>query len=383
MDAFLPGGHIWWKGLLLAGVLLAFSACVKSEKEQKLDLAGALVSSNLFSDEQIRKDFVNLTVTPFQREELAFSMLVPNGWRDNPLQVPAEIIKNATAACVPLSEQLAPEDQPGHARIEVRYTKLDLVVRLPDWVEQFISSAGYTLLRHRHAVFNGRVVEDNLVRVVKGGKSYIARMTFSKHGERIFLVSASAEEGYFNRYARIFGAAVVSFTPRQGSASEFAEPMKVYVNPGPPALEFRYPASWKVKEPDELPPGKTGVDLFLSSAGKVVGYLHVKAIAKSSKEFPQLIKAKVLDDFKSAGVKPVVKSRTLELAGSATDRVDVWDIVSGGVHGELAVTVLGGNSGYVALGMMMPIRKQNPWAWMTAWRVFEIVYHDCRKLLDR
>lgn len=371
------------KSALWAGIFLALAACGKSEKGQPLDLAKALVSGSLFSEEQLRQEFNNLTAAPFQREELAFSMLVPKDWRDNPLKVPAEIVTNATVACVPLSEQLAPEDEPGHARIEVRYTKLDLVVRLPDWVEQFITTAGYKLLRHQHAVFNGREVEDNLVRVLQGGKSYIARLTFSKHGERIFLVSGSAEEAHFNRYARIFGAAAVSFTPRLKSTSAFAEPMKVYVNPGPPPIEFRYPASWKVKEPDETPPGISGVNLLLSSAGKVVGYLHVKAISRSNKEFPQLIKAKQLDDFKSAGVKLVVKSRTLDLVGPAPDKVDVWDIVNGGVPGELAVTVLAGKHAFMSLAMMMPIRKQNPWAWMTAWRVFEIAYHDCRKLLDK
>jgi len=366
--------------------LVSMYGCKEEPKGEKLDMNRAMPSENLYDQENIKQNFFDLKATPFDKPEMAFSLLVPKEFIDKPLKVSPDLVNNPTSAFVPLSEQLAPEDDPGHARIEVRFVKLDLELKLVDWVNHFLEASGYTVLKRKRGEYNGRKVEDVLVRVKEKGFNYVVRMAFSRHGNRIFLVACSAEEPFFNRYAKPFGAAVISFTPQNKSESPYAEPMTTYVNPGPPPLEFRYPKSWVRKEADGLPAGKVGVDLSLRANEKTVGFIHIKGISKGLDEFPDLIINKMRKDFKDAGVGFIAKTRTADLNPKTPGplaKLTVWDVTVKGVPGEVAMLLLGNDEYFVALSLMMPERKKNPYAWMTAWRVFELIIEDVSKNLNQ
>lgn len=335
---------------------------------------------NLFSNSQIRQLFVNLNVTPFGREDLALSLLVPKNWRDIPLKVDPKLLQSAEQAFVPLTLQLAPEGKKGHPLIEVRYNKLDLEVGLSDWVDYYLQASEYEALLRRSGKYNRREVQDVLVDMVQDGTSYIVRLTFSKHGDRIFVVSCSAAKAVFEEYAKIFGAAVVSFTVKEKSETEYAEPMRDYRNEAWPPLRFKYPSSWIIKEAEELPEGKTGIDISLRAADREIAlaFIHVKGISNSLGESLKTIMNKMRKDFKSSGVNFVGKADTKELRERITApfiQGELWDVTVGGVPSRLALIIQSFEGYYTALGLLT-VREGNPFASMTGWRVFEIVASD-------
>jgi len=335
---------------------------------------------NLFSNSQIRQLFVNLKVTPFGREDLAFNLLVPKNWRDIPLKVDPELLQSAEQAFVSLTLQRAPEGKKGHPLIEVRYNKLDLEVGLSDWVDYYLQASEYEALLRRSGKYNRREVQDVLVDMVQDGTSYIVRLTFSKHGDRIFLVSCSAAKAVFEEYAKIFGAAVVSFTVKEKSETEYAEPMRDYCNEAWPPLRFKYPSSWIIKEAEELPEGKTGIDISLRAADREIAlaFIHVKGISNALGESLKTIMNKMRKDFKSSGINFVGKADTKELRERITApfiQGELWDVTVEGVPCRLALIIQSFEGYYTALGLLT-VREGNPFASMTGWRVFEIIASD-------
>lgn len=369
-------GRVRAAALFGACLLLALSGC---KKGTPLDMDNLAPFDKLYSQEEIKRGFSNLSTTPFGRKDLALSLLVPNDWRDIPVKAPRALVENPDADFVPLTRQQAPEGREGNASIEVRYIRVPMEVDLSDWVTFYLESASLKPLLRRPGVYNGRVVDEAVVRVLQLGKDdYVARFTFSRHGDKIFLVAGSALADFYNENARIFGLAAVSFTPK-APAEEFAEPMTLFVNPGPPHLEFRYPESWDKKEPEGLPPGKVGVDILLVAEEKTVGFIHVKAVLKSPADDPAIIQKKLRGDFEKAGVTVGERLRVADLdpkQEAPLAKIEVFKASQGGTPGELAVLVYQNTTAYYALGALMPERKGNPLAWMTTWRVFELAAAD-------
>lgn len=345
------------------------------------DFYRVFIENDLPSTQEIRDSYVNLSTTPFERKELAFSVLVPKDWRDTPLKVSPEVLQKDTENMVPVTLQLAPENEKGNARIEVAYIRMDLETHLSDVVDYYLESNRMNVLMRREGTFNRRKVEEALLY----SKPYVVRMTFSRHGDRVFLVSGSAAELEFLRYSKVFAAAAVSFTLQQKEDSPYAEPMVSYSNTGETRLEFRYPEDWHLKEAQGLPSGKSGVDISLvvqderGEYVKTVGFIHIKGIAKSVGETPDEVFDKLKADFEDI---PVQFGR-LTLEADLDTRLDAplaklkkWDAALSGVPVEISLLAWARSSGYLALGLLTPTPQENRFAWMHAWRVFELVNSD-------
>jgi hypothetical protein len=367
-------------------MLAAVMASVSCSKKEELDMSALAPAENLFPVEEIRENFNELKTTPFGRDDLALSILVPKDWRDIRLKVPREVANNADANFVPLCRQMAPEGESGHPMIEVRYVQLDMEIGLTDFVINYLDVNGIQPLIHNHGKFNDRQVEDVVISNMQDGESFVARMTFSRHGDKIFLVVGSAQRDYFMYWAKAFGVAAVSFTPRRKPDSEFAEPMTTFVKPGPPYLEFRYPTSWVLQEPADLSPGKVGTDVVLMVDQTTFGYIHAKAVIKTPDISPNLALLRLKRDFRNGGITVGEQLRESCLDSSQPKplaRLQVWSAMVDGKPGELATLVLENSSTIYSLGLLVPPRKKNILAWMNSWRVFEIVYKDVIKNLNR
>ncbi|HPW18710.1 MAG TPA: hypothetical protein PLP83_10080 [Candidatus Aminicenantes bacterium] len=77
------------------------------------------------------------------------------------------------------------------------------------WARAYLESAGLEVLRHQTGAFSGRAVFDTLL---KAPGDYKVRMTFSRHGDKIYIVSGSAPVPAYEKFMRIFGVAAVSFS---------------------------------------------------------------------------------------------------------------------------------------------------------------------------
>ena len=370
----------------IVATLLAGLVCGACSKKVELDLTKIAPFENLYTDDEIAKGFVNLQVAPFGRQDLTFSMLVPKDWRDIQLAIPKEEVAKANEDFIPICRQRAPEGEPGVPMIEVQVLQLELEVGLTDFVLNYLESQNLKPLAHNRGVYNGRQVEDVVIRTIQDKSDFVARMTFSKHGNRMFVVVSSAEASYFMNWAKPYGLAAVSFTPKQSPQPNVVEELATFVNPGPPYLEFRYPASWTRKDPSNLPPGKVGTDIVLQSEGKVLGYIHAKAVLKAPELDPNVAIIKLKRDFENAGVAVGSRLRLSDLDSkqpAPLAKVEVWKAKQGENDAELATLVYENASAYYSLGMLIPTREQNTMAWMTSWKVFEIVSDDIVKSMSR
>jgi hypothetical protein len=210
-------------------------------------------------------------------------------------------------------------------------------------------------------------------------------MTFSRHGDRVFVVFGSALESEFLRYSKIFAAAAVSFTVHQKAASPYAESMETYVTAEPPHLQFKYPQDWHLKEAQDLPSGKCGVDILLPTQGggeeavRSAALIHIKGIAQSTGEKPEKVFDSLKADFE--GISVIFGRLTLEadLDPELDDplaKLKKWKATLSGTPAEVSLLVWPQGTDYQALGLLTPSPQVSRFTWMHAWRVFEIVISD-------
>ncbi|RME22382.1 MAG: hypothetical protein D6806_13055 [Deltaproteobacteria bacterium] len=371
-----------WKATILLSVF--FGGLLASCSKQRSLPADLAPYENLFDEQSIAEDFVNLKVTPFGRHDLSFEMLVPKDWKEVQLKVPREMLLKPYSNFVPLCRVVA-EGEEGTPKIEVQVLKLPLELGLTDFVINYLEGNHLRPLLRRPGRFNGRRVEDVVVSTSSEGRTYMARMTFSMHGDKLFVVVGSCEKGSYGAWARHFGLAAVSFRPRK-PAPPFIEKMATYVYPGTPYLEFRHPVSWKVVQPEHLPEGMSGTDLVLQVKDKVFGYIHVKAVKSQLGIDAYEALSRLKKDFEDSGIlvgKLLRESELVKGQRSPAFRIQVWQAFHSDQVGELATLIMSDGNTIYALGLLVPPRNQNLLAWMTSWRVFEIVYGDIIEQMER
>ena len=117
------------------------------------------------------------------------------------------------------------------------------------------------------------------------------------------MVTCSALESEYGRYAQHFAVAVVSFAVHQKAPHPYAESMSVFAGAGKPRLKFSYPESWECEAVESSTPDRTGVNVNLVSRDKnnqlvtVYGCIHARAYAKTAGKSPEEILAGLKSDF--------------------------------------------------------------------------------------
>jgi hypothetical protein len=161
---------------------------------------------NIFTDEELRRDFVRIEYgKPLDRPELGFLLLVPKTWEETPLTISRDLFEHDDENMISLALLRAPKTE---ARIEIAYCRVPQTIELEEWARAYLEGNGLEVLRFQLGTFSGRQVFDTLL---KAPGDYKVRMTFSRHGERIFIVSGSAPASLYDNYMKVLGLAVVSF----------------------------------------------------------------------------------------------------------------------------------------------------------------------------
>jgi hypothetical protein len=159
---------------------------------------------DIFTQEELTRDFVTIRFAkPLDRPELGFSIMAPTTWDEVPLTISKEEAANDDQGMVSLAMLARKEQQ---VRIEVAYCRVPQSVEVEKWARAYIEGNGLTLQHAQVGDFSDRHVFDTLVQM----QGYLARMTFSRHGDRIYLVSGSAPEAAYKTWARHLGVAAVS-----------------------------------------------------------------------------------------------------------------------------------------------------------------------------
>jgi len=345
----------------------------------------AFQMNNLPSEQQIKESYFNFTYKPLKRKDLTFNLLIPRGWRDIRLSVPAKMLQEDTRRMVPLAEQVAPGDDKDSARIQVAYTRMGVEISLHDLMDQYFKENKVDVLIRRRGTYNRREIDEVVSRLYKGSTSFLSRLTFSRHGDRVFVVSGSARESEFVRYAPAFAAAAVSFTVHQKGSQAYAVPMAVFVSAGKPELKFHYPKSWEIEEHKDLPAGQTAVDMHLVTRDEnkkkvtTYGFIRVEGLSGGSGATPDGILANLKKNFQRISLsydQCTLKADLISKQAYPLGKLEKWDVLVKGVPGEVAFLVLRHQSDYLGLGLFSMRAEDNLVAWMHVWRVFEIVAND-------
>jgi len=159
----------------------------------------------IFTPEELKRDFVTMRFAkPLDRPELGFSVMVPMTWDEVPLRISKEEAAKDDEGMISLT--LLKGKEPG-VRIEVAYCRVPQNIDVEKWARAYLDGNGLTILRYQIGDFSDRRVFDTLVRM----QGFLMRMTFSRHGDKIYLVSGSAPEAAYKAWARHLGVAAVSF----------------------------------------------------------------------------------------------------------------------------------------------------------------------------
>lgn len=379
-----------WQKKIVAGILAwlvtAMVPCVVAG--DSLELVRLFQKNTMPGSGEIRTSYANFSYKPYERQELYFSILIPNNeWRDLPVSIEPETIQQDTEQLIPLAKQMAPENEKGEAKIEVAYMRMSREIDLYDYVQIFLENnkEAFDLLMRRKGHYNMRTVDELLLASEQNAKSYVARLTFSRHGDRIFLVSGSALESEFERYAENFTAAAVSFTPVESSPDGYAEKMATFTSTGTPRMQFDYPEPWTCAELRELPVGRTGVDIKLRGRNdedqtvSTYGYIHVSAFSGENGTAPDQILADVKKDFQHMPIsldQCILKADVQPELTAPLGKLERWNGVAKGKSGEAGFLVLPRGDDFIVMGLFTMRPEDNLLTWSHTWRVFEIIAND-------
>lgn len=377
--------------ILHAGVVVFFAlGCVVLATSEgaadNTDSLRAFQKNKLPSQNEINASYTRFTYTPFDRKDLAFTIMIPNDdWRDIPISVNTETLQQENLQVIPVARQRAPDNE--ETKIEVYYTRFDLEMSLYDAMKMFLQKNKdyFVVLMEREGVYNQRKVEEVIVRSKQDANVYLVRMTFSRHGDRVFMVMGSALESEYTIYAEAFAAAAVSFKVKEKIASPYAEKMAVFTSTGTPRLQFNYPKAWTIEEVPGSAPGRVGVDLKWIMRGEnkqsdmMYGYIHARAHAPQTGMTADQILAGLKNDFQEIPIsfdRCTLRADMLPELEAPLGKLEKWTAVAGGVPGEAAFLVLPRQADFIGLGLFSTRSQDNLIAWMHAWRVFEIAAGD-------
>jgi hypothetical protein len=161
---------------------------------------------HIFTDEELRRDFLRMKYgKPLDRPELGFLLLVPKTWDEVPLTVPREQLEHDDKNMVSLALLKAPEKE---VQVEVAYCRVPQTIALEEWARAYLEGSSLEIVHYQTGTFSGREVFDTLL---NAQGDYKVRMTFSRHGDKIFIVSGSAPASRYESHMKVFGLAAVSF----------------------------------------------------------------------------------------------------------------------------------------------------------------------------
>jgi outer membrane protein OmpA-like peptidoglycan-associated protein len=170
-----------------------------------------LPSSNVISAEEMKQNFVNLRITPFNDQSLFFEISLPANWQNKKLEISPDVLKTDGSTQVPLA-QLEPDK--GNAIVEIRYLRVPEDVSLSRFLQKYADASEYKMVTRQHGQFNDREVEDALLRKPAGSLgNQLTRLTALRKGPLVMFVASSCPEKEYDQWKRIFATAALSFNP--------------------------------------------------------------------------------------------------------------------------------------------------------------------------
>ena len=187
--------------------------------------ADVLPFKSLFTREELQSSFDRHRIHPLGERELYFDVVVPKSWQARPVAVTQEHILEDEKRAVVLA-RLTPADREDVA-ISVSYVRAAGDDAARKTIELVAKQRGAKLIVGQRGDFSGRRVEDALLEEGTAGAERWLRLTASKHGELVFLVSGEAPRADYDAFKRELGAAAVSFAVGEGTIRRDYDPSRM------------------------------------------------------------------------------------------------------------------------------------------------------------
>ncbi len=167
---------------------------------------------NVVPPDVLKRDFVNMRVTPYNDPKFYFEVTVPRSFESQPVQVTPQQLKEDADTPVPMAEFRPKGDKA--VLIETRYVRVPERVTLDRFITVYVEKSGFQFVKRQRGDFEGRQVEDALLRIDSPalGKT-LTRLTVSRRGDLVFMVAGSCPEKDYTKWKQAFGVAALSFSP--------------------------------------------------------------------------------------------------------------------------------------------------------------------------
>jgi hypothetical protein len=202
--------------ILLAGVLVLLVSAVialRSRAWRDSQAQSLLPAMDLYTAAQVHDGFQRLQITPLSDASLSFQVLLPRDWVSYPFTLSQA--ERARLFPVPLA-RISPLRR-GDALVEVAYVSSPAAQPLDEVLERYRAQLSGRILLRRPGRYNGRLVEDALLRVHHQRLGdVLQRVTLSRSGDRVFLLLGSARPDAYEDLRLTLGAAAVTFTLLSG-----------------------------------------------------------------------------------------------------------------------------------------------------------------------
>ncbi len=206
--------------LLLAGLLVLVAAIAVTRPGglvNRRQMRMLLPVADQLAADQIRLEFRELRYQPTADPSLAFHVLTPKAWTERRLDKLSSRRQGEDRVPVLLTA-MEPSGR-DDALLEFSYLHLQKPSSLRQLLDGYARNLGARIVARQPGSFNNRQVEDCLLRWnhPKLGMS-LSRVTLSRHGEMLMIVSGSARESSYPEFRQIFGVAAVSFSSLSSAA---------------------------------------------------------------------------------------------------------------------------------------------------------------------
>jgi len=194
---------LWGVAIIVVGAMAATSAALAQETKDNFPDMPTL---NIFTTEEMQRDFFRMQFAkPADRPDLGFLLAIPKTWEEVSMTIPLDDLKHDDESTIPLALLKGPEKD---VQIEIAYCRVPETVELEEWARAYLEGNDLEIIHVQTGDFSGRQVFDTLL---KAPEDLRFRMTFSRHGDKIYIVGGSAPASLYEKYMKIFGLAVLSF----------------------------------------------------------------------------------------------------------------------------------------------------------------------------
>lgn len=369
----------------LVAVLLCSGIVLSADKGEPMSESQAvspkkydLPVGQVKSPKEIRADYFLAKSMPFGEKKLAFQILVPKGWKGLGLEVPT---RESSNMLVPLGVFVPSANPASGQLVEVSYLLLQNEINPNDWLSVYIGESRMRLVKSQPVKYGSREATDVLVeRRIDATSTAVTRLSVSKLGNWIVLVSCTAPKNDYKKLADTFALACATFEfskPPKGAFAERLSQKNVSFG-GKASVIVKWPASWRsvvIRSPE----GTACWDMRFEAGNQLISFMRIKVYDPS--KFRNLLEKKsmqlALDEMTSSGFKILgtVKKMTAKLRGlgGIAKLVTFGTQNPDGLKNELTLAYFKKPDFIIQVTSLRPVSARNVRGWMIGKRALEIL----------